>query len=411
MPNAGFDILLLVLMVGAVASLVYWGAVAAAILMTGWKLPTARDGVGIADREPPGETVCVVVPAHNEAGNIGRLIGSLKAQDYDRLRVVLALDRCTDDTKGVAVEAIDGDHRFEIVEIDVCPEEWAGKVHAAYCGVSRSVGAKDAELLLFSDADTWFDPACVRATVGLANDRGLDMLSLLSTLEGALWFERWVQPAAAFELARQFPLLRVNMDGERQRPFANGQFMLFKREAYDAIGGHELVKGAVLEDIAFAQQLKYRGHRGGLLMADGMLKCGMYGSWSEFVRGWKRIYTESANREAGRLKRYAVRVPVLNAGLPAMAFLCAVLAFVMGDSSTQVWAGGLGIAGVLAWVFAVGLMLKMSHAPLWQVPGFAVGSFCVGRIFGQAGRDLVEGTPTEWGGKSYVRVAADGGKS
>lgn len=411
MPSVLLDVVLFVLMVGAVVSLVYWGAVALAIVKTNRGLPTARDGILIADRAAPEERVCVVVPAHNEAGNIGRLIGSLRGQDYDRLRVVLALDRCSDDTKGVALEAIDGDDRFEIVEIDECPDDWAGKVHAAHSGVVRSMGAKDVEVLLFSDADTWFDPGCVRATVALANDRGLDMLSLLSTLEGKLWFERWVQPAAAFELARQFPLLRVNDDGEGRRPFANGQFMLFKRAAYDGIGGHEFVKGAVLEDIAFAQTLKYRGHRGGVLMADGMLKCGMYGSWSEFVRGWKRIYTESANREAGRLKRYAVRVPVLNVGLPVMAFLCAVLAIWLGDESTRMWVGGLGVAGVLAWVFAVGLMLRMSHAPLWQVPGFLVGSVLVGWIFGQAGRDLVEGTPTEWGGKSYVRPVADGGKS
>lgn len=408
MPTVTLDILMFVLIVGTIVSVVYWGAVAGAIIKTGKKLPTARDGIGIADRSPPGEKVCVVVPAHNEAGNIARLIKSLRAQDYDRLTVVLALDRCTDDTKGVAHEAIDGDHRFEIVEITECPDDWAGKVHAAHSGVTRSQHAKNAEVLLFSDADTWFDPACVRATVALANDRNLDMLSLLSTLDCERWYERWVQPATAFELARQYPLLRVNMDGERQRPFANGQFMLFKAQAYRDIGGHESVKGAVLEDIAFALRLKYQDKRGGLLMADGILRCGMYGTWSEFVRGWKRIYTESANREAGRLKRYAVRVPMLNAGLPVMSLGCGVLAVVMGDPTTQIWAGTLGVAGFVVWVVAVGLILRMSHAPLRQIFGFAVGSFFVGRIFRLAAKDLESGTPTQWGGKSYVRPMAGG---
>ena len=409
MPTTALDILMFVLIVGSVCCAVYWGAVAGAIIKAQRGLPTARDGIAIADRSPPEERVCVVVPAHNEAGNIARLIGSLRAQDYDRLTVVLALDRCTDDTRGVALEAIGGDHRFEIVEIDECPDDWAGKVHAAHSGVTRSKHAKNAEVLLFSDADTWFDPACVRATVALANDRGLDMLSLLSTLEGERWFERWVQPAAAFELARQFPLMRVNTNGERQRPFANGQFMVFKREAYDAIGGHELVKGAVLEDIAFAQEIKYAGKRGGLLMADGMLRCGMYESWEEFVRGWKRIYTESANREVGRLKRYGLRVPMLNAVLPDMAAACLVLAVWLGNPSTQIGGGIAGGAGLLAWFVAVGLMLRMSHAPLSQVFGFWVGSFFVGRIFRQAAKELESGTPTEWGGKSYVRPVADGG--
>jgi chlorobactene glucosyltransferase len=409
MPTLTLDILMFVLLLGAVASLVYWGAVAAAIVKTNRLLPTAKDGIAIADRTPPEERVCIVVPAHNEAGNIAKLIQSLKAQDYDRLNIVLALDRCTDDTKGVALEAIDGDHRFEIVEITECPDDWAGKVHAAHSGVTRSNGAKDADVLLFSDADTWFDPSCVRATVALANDRGLDMLSLLSTLEGEQWFEKWVQSAAAFELARQYPLLRVNMDGDRQRPFANGQFMLFRADAYRDIGGHEAVKGAVLEDIAFALLLKYRGKRGGLLMADGILRCGMYGSWEEFVRGWKRIYTESANREAGRLKRYALRVPVLNAVLPDMSFACMVVAIWLGNPATQIGGGVVGAAGVIAWFVAVGLMLRMSHAPLRQVFGFWFGSFLVGGIFRKAARDLETGTPTKWGGREYVRPVADGG--
>jgi len=411
MPNTALDILMFVLIVGSVGCVVYWGAVAGAIFKARRGLPTARDGIAIADRSPPSERVCVIVPAHNEAGNIGRLIESLKAQDYDRLTVVLAFDRCTDDTAGVAAEAIGGDHRFEIVGIDECPEDWAGKVHAAHSGVTRSEHAQDAEVYLFSDADTWFDPACVRATVALANDRGLDMLSLLSTLEGERWFERWVQPAAAFELARQFPLLRVNRTDKGQRPFANGQFMVFKAEAYREIGGHEGVKDAVLEDIAFAQRMKQEGKRGGALMADGILRCGMYGSWGEFVRGWKRIYTESANREVRRLRRYAVRVPILNAGLPAMSLACLVLGLAMGDPATQVWGGAVGGLGLVAWVVGVGSMLRVSHAPLWQIPGFAVGSFFVGRIFRQAAEDLETGTPTEWGGKSYVRRVADGGKS
>ncbi|MFK7759008.1 MAG: glycosyltransferase family 2 protein [Phycisphaerales bacterium] len=409
MPTTLLDIVMFMLMLSALGSLVYWGAVAAVILKTNRELPTAKDGIAIADRNPPGERVCVIVPAHNEAGNIAKLIASLKAQDYDRLTVVLALDRCTDDTAGVAREAIGGDHRFEIIQIDSCPDDWAGKVHAAHSGVTRSQHARSADVYLFSDADTWFDPSCVRATVALANERKLDMLSLLSTLKGERWYERWVQPATAFELARQYPLLRVNITGDRQRPFANGQFMLFKTEAYNAIGGHEAVKHAVLEDIAFSQALKYKGKAGGLLMADGILHCGMYDSWSEFVRGWKRIYTESANREVTRLRRYAIRIPVLNAGLPILAIACVIIALVFGDPSTKAWAGGLGAGGFIAWFVAVIMMLRVSHAPASQVLGFAIGSFFVSRLFWQAANDLESGTPTQWGGKSYVRPVAGKG--
>lgn len=408
MPNLALDIVELVLLALSVVCAVYWGVVAVQIVRMGRSLPTARDGIAIADAQTPSRSVCVIVPAHNEAGNIATLIRSLKEQDYDRLHVVLALDRCTDDTAGVAREAIDDDHRFEIIEIEHCPEDWAGKVHAAHSGFTRSKAAAQSDVLIFTDADTWFDPSCVRATLALARDRDLGMLSLLSTLTSVSWFERLVQPAAAFELARQFPLERVNRADATRRAFANGQFMLFTRDCYERVGGHGAVRHALLEDIAFAQSVKKHDLRGGLFMADGMLKCGMYPDWSAFIRGWKRIYTESANREVRRLRRYARRVPVVNAALPIAALVCVVLSLALGDPTTRVWGASVGAAGVLGWLSAMVMLYRTSHAPISDIPGFVVGSVLVARIFREAADDLAGGTPTQWGGKSYVRRAAGG---
>ena len=352
-------------------------------------------------------SVCVIVPCHNEAGNIATLIGSLKEQDYDRLRVVLALDRCTDDTLGVARSAIGDDPRFEIVEITACPDEWAGKVHAAHSGYTESEHARTSEVLLFTDADTWLDPACVRACVALLNDRGLAFLSLLSTLNAQSCFERIVQPMTAFELARQFPLLRVNSDGPARRSFANGQFMMFTQDAYRTIGGHERVKEAILEDIMFARLVMQLGFGGGLLMANNMLKCRMYDNWEEYVRGWKRIYTESANREVKRLRRYAARTPLLCVVLPLSCVLLVLLGIVVGDESSR-WVGVvIGGIGLGAWVVGMGSVYYMSRAPLRDLPGAIVGALLTGRIFRAAADDLIAGTPTEWGGKSYVRKAEE----
>ncbi len=388
---------------GALSTIVYWFAVFVQVRRTGRLLPNARDGIALAEQNVPTQRVCVIVPCHNEAGNIGTLIQSLREQDYDRFRVVLALDRCTDDTLRVAREAIGGDDRFEIVEITQCPDDWAGKVHAAYSGFHESEHGRSAEVLLFTDADTWLDPGCVRACVALLNDRGLNFLSLLSTLSSKRWFERVVQPVTAFELARQYPLLRVNRDDEKQRAFANGQFMMFDVQAYRAIGGHEGVKSAILEDIAFARTIARKGFKGGLLLANDMLRCRMYDSWEEYVRGWKRIYTESENREVRRLKRYARRTPGLCVGLPALSIGLIVFSIVHDDLYGMI-GGGLGCA---AWLIGMGSVYRMSRAPLVDLFGALIGAFMTGWIFREAARDLMVGNPTQWGGKSYVREAED----
>lgn len=405
MPDPTLDFIQFLLLCVALFCAIYWSIVLVHVLIAKRTLPTGRDGIAIADRTPPTQSVCVIVPAHNEAANIATLIHSLKAQDYDRLKVVLALDRCTDDTRRVAEDAIDTDHRFEIIEIDHCSDEWAGKVHAAHCGVTRSKNAPGSDVYIFTDADTRFDPSCVRATVALAYDRGLDLLSLHSTLDSNTWFERLVQPAASFELVRQFPLTKVNRTDERQRSFANGQFMLFKADSYHEIGGHSNVKRAILEDIMLAVLVKWEGKRGGLLMSNTIMRCRMYASWSEFVRGWKRIYTETAWCDVKRLRRYAWRALAINVILPLGALACLVLGLTLGDTATRIGTSAVAIPALLAWLVTITIVYKESHARLLDAPGFLLGSILVWRIMLAAARDIETGTPTKWGGKSYIRKA------
>lgn len=409
MPNLILDILLGLLLACSVGLLVYHGAILFQVVRTGRSLPTARAGIAAAEERPPTEKVCVIVPAHNEAGTIATLIASLKAQDYDRLRVVLALDRCTDDTRGVAERAIDRDPRFEIVEIDQCPPEWAGKVHAAWSGFQRSASAQNAEVLIFTDADTSFDPACVRACAALARQRRLDMLSLFCTLTTDTWFERVVQTAAGFELARQYPLIRANLeDHRRRRPFANGQFMLFDAGAYRAIGGHEGVREALLEDIAFARRIAAHEMRAGLLLGDGMVRCRMYDDWAQFRKGWKRIFTESANREPRRLRRYAWRSRALGVGLPVAAALALVLALTAGDHPTRLLAAPVAGVALLVWGASLLSVYRRSGARAEDVVAYPLGAWLVGSIYREAWRDLVRGKPTSWGGREYVRTPVGG---
>jgi cellulose synthase/poly-beta-1,6-N-acetylglucosamine synthase-like glycosyltransferase len=288
------------LSVGTIGTILLWGSVW--IRVEHWMrvVPTLRLGQALAAADPPKGRVCVVVPAYNEAGVIAALIRSLRTETYPQLRVVLALDRCRDDTASLARAGIAGDERFEIIEVDTCPAHWAAKVHAVHAGVTGSRGAADADYLLFADADTVFTPGCIAATVAMMRHGKLDMLSLLSTLTHDTWFERVVQTAAVFELMRQYPLTLANALKDR-RPFANGQFMLFTRDAYAAVGGHGAVKDALLEDLALVRLIDASGRKAGVFLAAGLFHCRMYADWAEFRRGWKRIYTEAAQRKPRRL--------------------------------------------------------------------------------------------------------------
>ena len=404
--EALLNVILVVLALGGVGLGLIWGEVLARIARTRRDLPSADRWVEGARRDPPGGRVCVVVPAHNEEGKIGRLVGSLRRQTHTDLRVVLCLDRCTDGTLDEARAAIGDDDRFEIIEIDSCPSDWAGKVHAVYTGVERGVGARDAGWLLFTDADTAFHPECVRATLAIATSRNDALVSLLSTLTNRAWFERVVQPMSGLELVRQYPLLKASRgDAEQRRAFANGQFMLFRRDVYDAIGGHEAVHDALLEDIALADEVRRCGAGASLLLAGGMVRCSMYDDWAEYRRGWKRIYTESARRKSDRLRKNArvIRTMGTLAPLAGVGALGVGLAMALTGDALG-WVGvACGVFGLGLWAIGVGSVLRSGGAPLWAGALTPAGAWLTGSILREAARDLDEGTPTSWGGREYAR--------
>ena len=387
---------------GAIGTIVVWGLVLTVLERSVRAVPTLRLGQALAEADPPTGRVCVVIPAYNEARVIAGLIRSLAGETYPQLSIVLALDRCTDDTAALARAEIAGDARFEIVEIDACPSDWAGKVHAVHSGVTRSRGATDADYLLFADADTVFAPGCIASSLALMRQRRLDFLSLLSTLTHTTWFERVVQTAAAFELMRQYPLLLANAVTGR-RAFANGQYMLFTREAYAAIGGHAAVKDALLEDLALARSIEAAKRNAGVFLAAGLLRCRMYADWPQFRRGWKRIYTEAANRNARRLAVAAWRIRALGTFLPVWTFGCALFgALVAGRDARMGWPLlALSLVAFMVWLVALLRVATVAHAPLWTAPLHIVGAWLTAGLLSEAAQDLRSRTPTRWGGRDY----------
>jgi chlorobactene glucosyltransferase len=394
------------LSVGLIGTIILWGSIW--IRVEHWMrvVPTLRLGQRLAAAEPPSGRVCVVVPAYNEAHVIDALVRSLRAEAYPQLSVVLALDRCRDDTAAIARAAIDGDERFEIVEIDSCPPQWAGKVHAVHAGVTRSRAAATAEYLLFADADTVFAPGCIAAAVAMLRHRKLDLLSLLSTLSHDTWFERVVQTAAVFELLRQYPLTRANARGER-RAFANGQFMLFTRDAYRSVGGHESVKHALLEDLALARLIEEQGRKAGVFLAAGLFHCRMYGSWAEFRRGWKRIYIEAANRKARKLAQSAWWSRSLGSIFPVWMLGAGPLAalVIAGDAPMGWTLLTLWPIALLLWLGALMRISSLAHAPRWTAPLHIVGAWLTANLLSEAAHDLRSRKPTRWGGRDYDMLA------
>ena len=133
----------------------------------------------------PLPLLTVVIPAHNEELMAANCARSVLASDYPSLELIFVLDRCTDGTRAALEPIAAADSRLRIVENSSCPADWAGKCNAARVGADNARG----ELILFTDADTHFDPRLLRASVQLLRSRALSMLSLFSSPTHKHWFE------------------------------------------------------------------------------------------------------------------------------------------------------------------------------------------------------------------------------
>lgn len=394
-------ILAWILVVACGGVLVVWIAIAIRVQIMLASNPTVRRGLDLPAPQPDvgWPSLSVIIPAYNEQDMIERCVESLLAQRYDKLEIIFVLDRCTDETSTRLATFAESDSRIIVIENDSCPEDWAGKCNAARLGAERASG----EWLLFTDADTQFDPDLCRASMAIAMTESLSLLSLLTTLTSEKRFERIVQPVASMNLVQMYPPGRLDRDAGA-RPFANGQFMLFERKRYETVGGHAAVKDDLLEDIAIARVIAKQGGRTGVLFADGMLTCTMYDSFEAFKEGWKRIYIEACKRKPGRLRKSGAKAIAagLIAPLVQMAALGVAALIWNHDHSLALLLISLVAGGWFVQVTTLMRIYGLSGAPKLAAFGFPVGSVQVGRIMLEASSDLRAGRPIRWGGREYV---------
>lgn len=233
----------------------------------------------------PDDSVCVIIPARNEADTIGDCLTNVLAQDYPRLHVVVIDDRSTDDTAAVAGRLSARDSRLAVHTIDSLPPGWLGKSHALWSATRRV----DADWLLFIDADCTLFPGAVRTAIAEARRRDVSMLSLWPRhLAGSFW-EHALIPLCAAVMALWFG--RANRAGASGRgAFANGQFILIRRDAYERIGGHCAVRRALIEDVPLAEHAARKGLRCWTAGGRDLVGVRMYKDFAGISDGWSRIF-------------------------------------------------------------------------------------------------------------------------
>ena len=231
----------------------------------------------------PTPAVTVIVPARNEAGTIRRCLAGLTAQDYPvgALRIVVVDDGSSDDTAVLVREAAKSDPRIELIAAAAPPPGWFGKPAACHAGALLA----DSPWLCFIDADTSAGPALLRSAVAMAEERGIDLLSLEPRQELVKAWERLIISAG---------LCALGFAGELRRGSSvNGQFILVRRPVYERAGGHAAVRAEVAEDSALARRVKAVGGRIHLMDGSRLFSVRMYRNLPELWEGLTKNVTET----------------------------------------------------------------------------------------------------------------------
>jgi chlorobactene glucosyltransferase len=361
----------------------------------------SRDSRSLDDypATPPADAplVSVIVPARDEARNIGACVGAVLATGWPALELLVVDDHSADGTGDLARAAAAGDPRVRVLDNPALPPGWMGKQWACWNGARAARGA----VLCFADADTTHAPDLLPRAVAALRAREAGLLSVAGRQEMGSFWERIVQPQVfAVILGRYGGTERVSRSTRTVDKIANGQCLLMPSEVYARVGGHEAVRDVVAEDLKLAQHTHAAGFPVHLLLGEAQLSTRMYTSLKELVGGWRKNVF-AGGREAmplGRAGRLVFPILLL---LPAaaqlwpLAVLSGAAVGLVGDA-TRIHAALLAAAATL--LFWAAIYRHSGLSPLWALL-YPVGAGTYAVISLQA---ILRGSRVEWRGREYV---------
>ena len=234
----------------------------------------------------PVQKLSVIIPARNEENNLPRLLNSLRSQPVPPDEIIVVDDASADRTANVAREL-----GALVLAAPPLPDGWRGKTWTCHHGAARAKG----EWLLFLDADTWFEPAGLPAVLAEFADGGGGALSVAP-------FHRVEKLHEQFSIFFNLIMLAgtggFTLFGDHLPPRGLlGQCLLIEAAAYRRVGGHEVVKGRILENFWLAERLRSAGvplHcRGGR----GAFSFRMYPlGWRDLIAGWVKGFAAGAGK-------------------------------------------------------------------------------------------------------------------
>ena len=181
----------------------------------------------------------VIIAARNEAENLRQFLPSVLQQQYPEYEIIIALDRCEDESLQVIQAFQQQFQHLKYVEITACPKSWAPKKWA----LKQAIAASRHEWLVFTDADCGVQENWLKRLSAAFRDHTEVVLGLgrYFSYPGLLnQFIRYETLHAAFQYVGMAAL---------EKPYMGvGRNMAYRRSLYEKVGGFSAFSSSLSGD-------------------------------------------------------------------------------------------------------------------------------------------------------------------
>jgi len=223
--------------------------------------------------------ISVIIPVRNEEERIGKCLSGITQQSYpEHLYEIIVVDDFSEDrTREIVDEFAMKCKNLSVFAADPIPNGWSGKSNANHLASQRARG----ELMIFMDADVFANPELLVRTSNHAMLHKIDVMSIVPHRQLISWAERLLLAPVFLIIAAEYQYRKVQLSGE---------FILFRRNVYEALGGHTVVRSTVSDDLDFAALLGKTAFKTDFVYAEDLATTRMYINFSGIYEGISKMY-------------------------------------------------------------------------------------------------------------------------
>jgi chlorobactene glucosyltransferase len=319
-----------------------------------------------ANRRGPVTAVSVVLVLEKDA-EASHCIAALQAEDYPRLQIIVVL--CGARLDEVTQARIQDDPRVTIIDVPTAPPGWVRRNYAFDAGYRHA----EHDWIRFLDGTVLLRPPAVERALSLAKQRGADLLTVFPDLTATSFAERLLIPFFMQLTLSGVSFRRINDPGEEDAG-AFAPVFLFRRAAYQALGGYAALRSERSADSTLVQRVKAAGYR--LLVAHGIELAVLVGQpgFAGIWRSWSRSFNEAIDGETRKAVVLASLVMAVFAG-PWVVLVLSIVAIALSDDplAASPWLGVMlvGVANVMVAGLhrrALRNFLKIDDSLVWFQP-------------------------------------------